>query len=117
MGGREPCAQEESIPCGTVFERISQHVESEISVTGVAVEAGDQKMIMLSVDIVSLTPGVIRLAREKFSELCPEVDPRNLIPAATHSHTSLKMGNPYANESDVRSWNTFSILEEFLPED
>ena len=101
---------------GQFFERISQYVESEISVTGMAVEAGDQKMIMLSVDVVSLNAGVIRLAREKFSKLCPEVDPRSLIPAATHTHTSLKMASPY-EEACKYDWSTVAILKEFLPKD
>ncbi len=101
---------------GQFFERISQYVESEISVTAMAVEQGQEQMILLSVDIVSLNGGVIRLAREKFQKLCPQVDPRKLILAATHSHTSLKLADPYAKLKEKSSWNTVKILEEFLPE-
>jgi len=99
---------------GQFFERISQYVESEISVTAMAVEKEQEQMILLSVDIVSLNNGVIRLAREKFQRLCAQVDPRKLIMAATHTHTSLKTANPYA-EAEKHSWSTVEILEEFLP--
>ena len=100
---------------GQFFERISQYVESEISVTAMAVEKAQEQMILLSVDIVSLNSGVIRLAREKFQALCPEVDPRKLIMAATHTHTSLKTANPHSDSNEAHSWTTVSILEEFLP--
>ena len=100
---------------GQFFERISQYVESEISVTAMAVEKGQEQMILLSVDIVSLNEGVIRLAREKFQKLCPEVDPRKLIMAATHTHTSLKTANPCGGAAEAHNWTTVSILEEFLP--
>ncbi len=99
---------------GQFFERISQYVESEVAVTAMAVEKGQEQMILMSVDIVSLNGGLIRLAREKFQKICPEVDPRKLIMAATHTHTSLTTIDPYAAAGKT-SWRTVQILEEFLP--
>lgn len=102
---------------GQFFERISQYVESEISVTAMAVSSGEEQLILASVDVVSLSSNMLKLTREKFAKLCPEVDPRKLVTAATHTHTSLKMADPYAAVAETHSWSTVSILEEFLPKD
>ena len=40
---------------GQFFERISEYVESEISVTAMAVQADGDEMIMVSADVVSMT--------------------------------------------------------------
>jgi len=101
---------------GQFFERISQYVESEITVTAMAVEKDQEKMILMSVDVVHLNSGVLRLVRENFAKICPEVPPEALVTAATHSHTSLKMADPYAGIHSKSSWTTVQILEEYLPE-
>ena len=98
---------------GQFFERISDYVESDISVTAMAVDSGSEQLILVSADVVSINRGVLQLAREKFAKLCPEVDPRNLVVAATHSHTSLKMSDPSLGKEET----TVAILEEFLPKD
>ena len=100
---------------GQFFERISEYVESEISVTAMAVESNNEQMIMISADVAAMFEGVLELAREKFSKLTTEVDPKNIIVSATHTHTSLKMSNPNAKASG--GWDSLSILKEFLPEE
>ena len=40
---------------GQFFERISEYVESEISVTAMAVEADGEQMIMVSADLKDLS--------------------------------------------------------------
>ena len=100
---------------GQFYERISEYVESEISVTALAVECGPEQLILASADLTGIPGGVLALAREKFSRLCPDVCPDKLVVAATHTHTSLKMANP---DKGIRgSWATIDILDEFLPED
>lgn len=100
---------------GQFYERISEYVESEISVTALAVECGPEQLILASADLTGIPGGVLALAREKFSRLCPDVCPDKLVVAATHTHTSLKMANP---DKGIRgSWVTIDILDEFLPED
>ena len=100
---------------GQFFERISAFVESEITVTAMAVEAGNQQMILMSADTVDINESVLQLAREKFAKICSQVAPRNLVVAATHTHTSLKMADPLREQKN--SLNTVTILEEFLPKD
>ncbi len=103
---------------GQFIERISDYVESEITVTAMALEAQGDQMIMISCDIVSLTEGHIALAREKFAKLCADVDPRKIIVGATHTHTSLVLAGRQTNKG--KGGGTIgaaaAILEEFLPE-
>lgn len=99
---------------GQFYERISEYVESEISVTALAITCGQEQIILASADLTSIPDGIVALAREKFATLCPEADPSKAVVAATHTHTSLKMANPKNGQT---GWTTISILDEFLPED
>ncbi len=98
---------------GQFFERISEYVESEISVTAMAVESDGDQMIIASVDVVNMPLGLINLAREKFADICPGVDPRKLIVGATHTHTSMKLSTPDGKSTIATA---VSVLKEFLPE-
>lgn len=103
---------------GQFFERISEYVESDITATAMAVEADGEQMVMVSVDVVSLSEGVIAYAREKVAKLAPEVDPSKIIMSATHTHTSLKLAGRESQIGKAGSTigNAAAILEEFLPE-
>lgn len=96
---------------GQFFERISEYVESEISVTAMAVESAGEQMILASVDVAALSEPILNLAREKFAALITEVDADKLIVCATHTHTSVKM----SLKKQKLNRNTVSVLEEFLP--
>ena len=98
---------------GQFFERISEYVESEITVTAMAVEGNNSQMILASADLVGFDQDMLTLTREKFARLTDDVKPENLIVCATHTHTSLTM-EVETNYSTVAS--AVSILEEFLPE-
>ena len=100
---------------GQFFERISQYVESEISVTAMAVQKGEEQMVLCSADLVGIDEWVLQLAREELAKICPEVAPQNLMVAATHTHTSLKIANNAPQSRYGR--NTVSVLQEFLPAD
>ncbi len=103
---------------GQFFERISEYVESEITVTAMAVEADGEQMVLVSADVVSLSKSIIDYAREKLLKLTTEVDPDKVIVCATHTHTSLTLGgraNVKAKDGSTIS-NAAAVLEEFLPE-
>ena len=103
---------------GQFFERISEYVESEITVTAMAVEADGEQMVLVSVDVVSLSEGIIAYAREKLAKLTSEVDPSKVIMSATHTHTSLKLSGRESliGKAGSTIGNAAAILEEFLPE-
>lgn len=100
---------------GQFYERISEYVESSITVTAMAVESGEQQLILMSADLTFIPDYMMEMAREELARLCPEVNPKALVVAATHTHTSLTIPrNPASN--GIFNKNA-SIMEEFLPAD
>ena len=98
---------------GQFFERISEYVESEITVTAMAVEADGEEMILVSADVVKCEDWMLALARKKFNEFNLGVDANKLMVAATHTHTSHVMsGN---TSSSTGAHVAAKILDEFLP--
>ena len=97
---------------GQFYERISEYVESPISITAMAVESGNQQLILMSADLTSVEASILNMARAEFARICPEVDPNALVLAATHSHTTLKLP-----PRDIKFGSNASIMEEFLPAD
>ena len=93
---------------GQLYERISEYVESDITVTAMAVESGDEQMIIASVDIVKVSDALLKLARKKFAEMTKELTPEKMIVCAIHSHTSISYISGGSTTTD--------ILNEFLPE-
>ncbi len=98
---------------GQFFERISEYVESEISATAMAVEADGEQMIIVSADMTSMPTYIMNMVREKFAKVCNDFDPKKIIVAATHTHTSHTIADKNANNSISMARQ---ILEEFLPE-
>lgn len=101
---------------GQFFERISEFVESEITATAIAVQAEEDEMIIVSVDVVGLDEDLLALARKKFSAYTTEIDANKLIVCATHTHTSLIMALDGDNRESILS-SAEAILNEFLPQD
>lgn len=98
---------------GQFFERISEYVESEITVTAMAVEADGEQMILVSADVVSFSEALLKMAREKFDTYGTGVDAKKIMVAATHTHTSHLMKQEEDSTSLV---SMVDVLEEFLPE-
>ncbi len=96
---------------GQFYERISQYVESPITVTAMAVQSGDEQLILISADLAALAGYVLQLAREEFARICPEVDPKALVVATTHTHTSLVLPSAPNTGFTVNQ----AIMAEFLP--
>ena len=99
---------------GQMYERISEYVESEITVTAMAVEAEGEEMILASADIIYCDGALLDLAREKFAEICSEVDACKLMVAATHTHTSHKFS--VSSQKRATFPTSAELLKEFLPE-
>lgn len=95
---------------GQFYERISEYVESDITATALALSSGEEKMIIVSVDIVGIEDALLRRTREVFASLTDEIPPELLMFGATHSHTSVDCS--CCSGLDVAQ----SILNEFLPE-
>lgn len=99
---------------GQMFERISEYVESEITVTAMAVETDADAMILASADIIYCTESLLDLVRDKLVLICPEVSLDKLMITATHTHTSHKFSVPSKKHLPFQS--SAELLKEFLPE-
>lgn len=102
---------------GQYFLRISEYVESEIAATAMAIEVDGEKMILVSCDLTSIQSFVQTMVREKFAEICPEVDPKNVILAATHTHTSHTFAQVVKDGKAFGFDALKSLLNEFVPEE
>lgn len=100
---------------GQFFERISEYVESEITATAMAVEADGDCMIMVSADLTSVSEHILNKARDKFAAICPEVDPKKIIVAATHTHTSHTLGQKDPSSSGFIGIK--DLMNEYLPQE
>ena len=99
---------------GQFYERISDSVDSEITVTAMAVESGKEQLILMSADLTSLDLYTLDLARKEFARICPEVDPQALVVACTHTHATLTLAPPPSSSGFN---GNAAIMEEFLPAD
>lgn len=97
---------------GQFFERISQYVETPITVTAMAVESGEDQLIICSCDLVGVGAEMQNEIRNKVAAKNSEIDTKKIIVNATHSHTS------HTAQGGVSTLaNAKEILDRFLPED
>ena len=94
---------------GQFYERISDHVETPVTATAMAICKGDQKAIIVSCDLTSIKPYLLQEVRDELKVLCPDFPVECRIVGATHTHTSVGYSAPCPIN------NTKNILNEFLP--
>ncbi len=93
---------------GQLYERISECVETNISITALAIESGSEKVILVSADIESPNEKLVNLARQKYKEKGGTLQPEKIIIGAIHTHTSIHYASYFDGAKEV--------LNEFLPE-
>lgn len=99
---------------GQFFERITDQVESPITVTAFALDSGNDQAIFCSCDLVSTDENLVLAVKENFKGH-KEIDPEKIIISAIHTHTSYV----YKRESFVKadSGSSFDYLKTVIPED
>lgn len=97
---------------GQFAERISEYVEKPITATAMAVSAGDEQMIMVSCDLVSISANLLDAVREKLAGNTVGIDPRKVILSAIHTHT----GPVYMRNRRISGYSgsVKGMLEGFL---
>ena len=98
---------------GQFAERISQYVEKPLTVTAMAVDSGDDQMILCSVDLVFVRTGVVRAVQERLADNSLGIDPEKLIFSAIHTHTGPVVGT--GPEPAAISSNFRILLEPYIP--
>ena len=104
---------------GQFFERITDEVESPITVTAFALESGDDQMVIAACDIVAIGTNVMEEVRNNLKGKI-DLPLDKIIVSAIHSHTSML----YTRKSFVSgrgasesSRSTLQFLKEIIPED
>ena len=87
---------------GQFYERISQYVETPLTVTALAIEAGDDHAVIVSGDLTSASRNLLNEIREGLCDV-EGLDPMKITLGATHTHTSIS----YSGRSDYRSFDVF----------
>ena len=96
---------------GQFFDRITDRVESKITVTGFAVESGDEQMIICACDLVGIGNNLNKMVKQRLEGRLP-FSPDKVIISAIHSHTSYTYTRTTSSNED-----SFSVLEKMLPPD
>jgi len=99
---------------GQFYERISEYVESEITVTTMAVESDGEQMILCSCDLTGVYPNLIALVREQIANV-EGLDPTKIIISATHTHTSIDYAT--SSKEGSSSFSSLAALRRYLPDD
>lgn len=96
---------------GQFYERLSQYVETPISVTALAVESGDEQMVICSCDLVGIYENLLAAVRKELGSF-EGLDAEKVMIGATHTHTSMK----YKMKRSVSGGASLDILKRLLPE-
>ena len=72
---------------GQFAERISEYVEKPLTVTAMAVDSGDDQMVLVSTDLVGVSYNLVEDVRAKLAGNKLGLDPEKVILSAIHTHT------------------------------
>ena len=100
---------------GQFFERITDEVESPITLTALTIDNGEDYVIMCACDLVGVGDNLNDIVKEKLREEYKEINPDKVILSAIHSHTSYV----YTRESNITKGQagSFDYLKKAVPED
>lgn len=96
---------------GQFYERITDVVEDEITVTALAMECGEESAIFCSCDLVSTSRQLLTSVREKM-KVRPDVPADKVMVGAIHTHTAPS----YARRSDPVGGAGLDVLKELIPD-
>ena len=95
---------------GQFFERVTDEVESRITVTALAVDGGDDRMVIVSCDLVGIGKNLHEVVKEDVVREYPELDGK-IVTCAIHTHTSYVYTKTATDPS-----SSLDVLRRMLPE-
>ncbi|MBQ9544933.1 MAG: hypothetical protein IJV00_07395, partial [Clostridia bacterium] len=101
---------------GQFYERISEYVETPITVTALALQCGEGSMIICSCDLTSVEAELVDRVRELLKGKI-DFPLERLIVNCTHTHTSHTYSAPKNDDGKTSSGNALGILRKFIPDD
>ena len=100
---------------GQFAERISEYVEKPV--TAMAVEAGDDQMVLVSVDIEGIGYNLVEAVRRNLAGKAAGLDPGKVVCFATHSHTAPDYTAYKRTAAYGMSYSFRQLIESELPAD
>ena len=95
---------------GQFFERITDEVESRITVTALALDSGDDRAVIISCDLVGIGSNLHSLVRKRVEGRYPELRGK-IITCAIHTHTSYVY-----TKTGTDPGTALDVLRQMLPE-
>jgi hypothetical protein len=98
---------------GQFFERVTDDVESPISITAFAIDGGDDYAILCSCDLAAVADNLNLMAKERIAKV--GINPEKVVISAIHTHTSYV----YNRKSliSVNNSHSFDYIKKVVPED
>lgn len=86
---------------GQFYTRISESVHDPLTATALALDNGSDQAVMVSLDLISVSQKLIEGVRQRLKTILPELDARNLLLNATHTHTAPDVDGAYETPAGV----------------
>jgi len=103
---------------GQFAERISEYEEKPLTATALAVEAGDEQMVLCSVDLVGVSCALVADIRGLLADNGMGLDPMKVVISATHTHTGPGYTGRGVTQISGAGGSSFrKLLESQLPPD
>lgn len=104
---------------GQFAERISQYVEKPVTATALAVDSGEDQMVLCSVDLVGVSYYLLNVIRDRLKNNTVGLDPMKVVVSATHPHTAPGYTGRGINRTSLNSSSSSfrKLLESELPAD
>lgn len=96
---------------GQFAPRVSEYVESPVTVTALAVEVGGERMVLCSCDLAAVSPLLLSDVRSCLKGKVEGLDVEKIIVCATHTHTSIAYNRMATTNLGL------SVLERYLPKE
>lgn len=101
---------------GEFFERVTNEVETPITVTAFAVESDGDQAVFCSCDLVEVNKDLLARTREKLAEMdVPGLDLSKIMLNAIHTHNSYTVGDRTPAEKGQLSFR--DLIGKYMPED
>jgi hypothetical protein len=99
---------------GQFYTRVSKSVHDPVTATALALEAGGDQAVMVSLDVVAIDKRLLEMLRARLKSALPGLDTRKLLLNATHTHTAPEMreGNYEIPEGVMKPSEYLEFLAE-----
>ena len=100
---------------GQFAERISQYIEKPITATALAIQAGEEQLVLVNADIIVISYNLTEALKEKLSGNTLGLDPSKVIWSAAHCHTAPYYNRKNRNHKFGATTTPKALMESQLP--